>query len=132
MESRERSVIVALDDTSMELEDVRRFAESMSGRVWGFKVHALVDKFGPEVIGLLKQFGKVFVDMKLHDIPKTMTERMDTYVKLGADLVTVARFCRRSEPKSSPRGWKRARRRCDATYVRPRFIAGVTTRCGRL
>ena len=80
-------VIIALD--GMDKERALSIAEQLSGRVWGFKVHALVDQYGPDIITLLKPFGKVFVDVKLHDIPNTVAERTAALIENGADLITV-------------------------------------------
>lgn len=80
-------VIIALD--GMEKEAAVSLAAKVSGRVWGFKVHDLFDTYGPEIISLLKPFGKVFVDMKLNDIPQTMYNRTKAQIDNGADLVTV-------------------------------------------
>lgn len=80
-------VIVALD--GMDKERALSIAGMLSGRVWGFKVHALFDIYGPEIIRLLKPFGNVFVDMKLHDIPNTVYERTNALKENGADLITV-------------------------------------------
>lgn len=84
----ERSpIIVALD--GMELDHALDLAKKVSGKVWGFKMHVLIDKYGPEIINLFKPHGNVFVDMKLHDIPNTVKERAEALVNNGADLITV-------------------------------------------
>ena len=80
-------VIVALDN--MSRERAIEIAREMSGRVWGFKVHDLIDVYGPEIIGVLKAYGKIFVDMKISDIQKTTRNRICAYVAHGADLISV-------------------------------------------
>ncbi|MEK7531045.1 MAG: orotidine-5'-phosphate decarboxylase [Patescibacteria group bacterium] len=80
-------VIVALDD--MDRERAISIARALSGRVWGFKVHELVDVYGPEIIGTLKIYGRVFVDMKVSDTPKTTRNRVRAYVAHGADFISV-------------------------------------------
>jgi orotidine-5'-phosphate decarboxylase len=89
MIDRSQSVIVALDNTELSAVEILGFAKKLSGSVWGFKVHSLLDIYGPDIIMELKPLGKVFVDMKIHDIPKTMSERVRAYMRHGADLVTV-------------------------------------------
>ncbi len=89
MIDRSQSVIVALDNTELSVVEILEFAKKLSGNVWGFKVHSLLDIYGPDIITGLKPLGKVFIDMKIHDIPKTMSERVRAYIRHGADLVTV-------------------------------------------
>ncbi|NGQ93771.1 orotidine-5'-phosphate decarboxylase [Brevibacillus sp. SYP-B805] len=45
---------------------------------------------GPEVIHMLKERGlRVFVDLKVHDIPNTARGAMKSLARLGADMVNV-------------------------------------------
>jgi orotidine-5'-phosphate decarboxylase len=80
-------VIVALDRLSRER--ALEIARELSGKVWGFKVHDLFIRYGPEIIWLLKPFGKVFLDMKYHDIPTTVAAEVRASVHHGADLISV-------------------------------------------
>lgn len=88
MKQDENPIIVALD--GMELEKALEVAEALKGYVGGFKVNDLLDSAGPEIIiGDLKNYGLVMADPKLHDIPNTVKNRIGTYAKVGADIVTV-------------------------------------------
>lgn len=60
-----------------------------TGRVWGFKVHDLVMREGFEIMKELKRFGKVFLDLKFHDIPTTVGGEVAAAAAHGADLITV-------------------------------------------
>ncbi|MEK7063753.1 MAG: orotidine-5'-phosphate decarboxylase [Patescibacteria group bacterium] len=80
-------VIVALDGLS--LSESLAVARVLKDHVWGYKVHELVMREGFGVIKKLKRFGKVFVDLKLHDIPHTVGLETDALVKYGADLISV-------------------------------------------
>lgn len=80
-------LIVALDslgrDRSLEL------AKELSGSVWGFKVNDLLLSEGARIITELKQYGRVFADPKLYDIPNTVGNEVEVLTKAGADLITV-------------------------------------------
>ena len=80
-------IIIALDGLSIE-ESVK-IAEETKELVWGFKVHDLLIREGFGVIAELKKYGKVFVDLKFHDIPATVEKEVTAVVSYGADLITV-------------------------------------------
>ncbi len=80
-------VIVSLDTVSRN--KALAIAQSLSGRVWGYKVHRLIDRHGPEIVHMLKKFGKVFVDMKLADTPDTVRGRIKEWAAHNADLISV-------------------------------------------
>jgi orotidine-5'-phosphate decarboxylase len=84
------SVVVALDGLSKA--DALVMAERLAEHpvVWGFKVNDLLLRCGIDIIHELKNFGKVFVDPKLYDIPQTMTNSLDLLIREAkADIVTV-------------------------------------------
>lgn len=80
-------VIVALDSLgrSRSLE----LARELAGHVWGFKVNDLLLAEGARIVTELKQFGRVFADPKLHDIPNTVGNEVQVLAQAGADLITV-------------------------------------------
>jgi orotidine-5'-phosphate decarboxylase len=86
-EGRPYPVIVALDDVSRERAIA--IARQLSGRVWGFKVHSLVTQYGFGIIDMLKPFGRVFLDMKYHDIPRAIAGHVRAAVQRGVDLISV-------------------------------------------
>lgn len=80
-------VIVALD--GLTLRESLELAKLLAPQVWGFKVHDLVMREGFGVIKKLKKFGKVFVDLKLHDIPTTVAHEVTALLEHGADIISV-------------------------------------------
>ncbi len=84
MQSR---IIVALD--GMTREKALELARTLTGSVWGFKVNDLLLDCGLQIIRDLKQYGKVFADPKLHDIPNTVANGVAKLEQAGADLITV-------------------------------------------
>ena len=87
-------IIVALD--GMDPRAAKAMAERLSSiespALWGFKGNDLLLEIGSSMVGLLKSESKglgVFVDPKLHDIPKTVENSVNKLVMAGADLITV-------------------------------------------
>jgi len=86
MSTRNR-IIVALDGLSKD--ESLSLSSEISGMVWGFKGHELFIREGFGLIQELKQHGKVFADLKFHDIPATVGKEVAAVSKLGADLISV-------------------------------------------
>lgn len=80
-------VIVALD--AMPEAEAVRLARELEGRVWGSKVNDLLLLGGVDVIARLGTYGKVFVDVKLFDIPNTVGNQVGRLSAAGAHMVTV-------------------------------------------
>jgi len=85
---RER-MIVALDFST--LEEVKQCLASLKGHVRYVKVGMeLTYAEGPAVFHYLKELGlKVFVDLKVHDIPNTAKGAMRSLARHGVDMVNV-------------------------------------------
>ncbi|MBI2030899.1 orotidine-5'-phosphate decarboxylase [Candidatus Kaiserbacteria bacterium] len=85
----EDTVIIPLD--GMCAADAYALVRKLGQRVYAFKIHDLYDTEGPEVILSLKRSGaqRIFVDLKLHDIPETVRLRAKALKKHGADIITV-------------------------------------------
>ncbi len=68
-------------------------AQCLDGRVGWFKVGLeLFTAEGPSVVGRLKALAprtRIFLDLKLHDIPATVGQAMAAAARLGVDLITV-------------------------------------------
>jgi len=86
-EAREK-ICVALDfPTAAEARD---FAQGMRGRCGWFKVGLeLFVSEGPALVAEIARSGKVFLDLKLHDIPNTAAAAAKAAVRTGAALVNV-------------------------------------------
>lgn len=85
----EERLIVALD--LPDLQPALGMARQLFPLVRWFKVGLeLYSAAGPEVIRVLKGMGaKVFVDLKLHDIPHTVGRAAAVLAREGADMFTV-------------------------------------------
>jgi len=86
---------VALDD--MDEDEACSLAGKLKGLVWGFKVNALYST-NPNIVVWLKESsrersggsskrGKVFVDMKIHDIPRSAANHAIAQIGHGADMI---------------------------------------------
>lgn len=80
-------IIVALD--GMTKEEALSLSKKLKGKVWGFKVNDLLAEHGVKIIYELKEYGGVFADPKLYDIPNTMVNSVRKLVASGADIITV-------------------------------------------
>ncbi len=81
-----KQIIVALDGMS-QIEAIR-IAKILKDKVWGFKVNDLIYE-DVLIIRKLKKYGKVFADVKLHDIPNTVANSINRLSKLNVDIITV-------------------------------------------
>src|SRR4051812_4824305 len=84
-----RHVALALDVTS--LDDAVELASSVGEHVGVLKVGLeLFTRYGPEaVLRLRSSERRLFLDLKLHDIPETVERSVRNVVELGVDFVTV-------------------------------------------
>jgi orotidine-5'-phosphate decarboxylase len=82
-------LIVALDQTSRHKAE--RMVELLNGTVNFFKVGpALFLPCGPSIVEYLKSRDlKVFLDLKLHDIPNTVARAAETIAKMGVDIFNI-------------------------------------------
>lgn len=82
-------LIVALDVHSMD--EVHNLVETLGDSVGFYKVGMeLFYSMGDEVIAYLKEKGKkVFLDLKLHDIPNTVANALRVLTHLGVDMINV-------------------------------------------
>jgi len=82
-------LIVALDVSSTA--DVIRTVEQLGDSVSFYKIGLeLFSAEGPDVVRAVKNRGKrVFLDLKLHDIPRTVERAVTAGAALGVDLMTL-------------------------------------------
>lgn len=82
-------LIVALDAPS--LDETRAWLESLQGVVSFYKVGLeLFTAFGWHAVDLVQKFGgKVFLDLKLHDIPNTVSRTLRSVCEHGVDIVNL-------------------------------------------
>lgn len=86
--SRPQRIAVALDCTYETAIDI---AHALEGRATWLKVGmTLYYAHGPSIISKLKELGfKVFLDLKLHDIPHQVQGAAASAIASGADMLTV-------------------------------------------
>jgi len=82
-------IIVALDESS--LDSAQRLMDLLDGRARFYKVGLqLFTAEGPAVVAAVKARGaRVFLDLKLHDIPNTVAAAVASARDLGVDLCTI-------------------------------------------
>lgn len=88
MDAKER-LIVALDvDTK---EEVEYLVQELKDDIGMFKVGLqLYTSMGNEIISFIKGLGgRIFLDLKLHDIPNTVSETVRVLTKQGVDMLNV-------------------------------------------
>jgi orotidine-5'-phosphate decarboxylase len=78
---------------ALDVEDLDRavaLARQLSGRVGWFKVGLeLFVREGPRAVAAIAEYGPVFLDLKLHDIPTTVARSVTSAAALDAGLLTV-------------------------------------------
>ena len=84
-------LIVALDGMAPDkaLQVAGDLSHLQPNGLWGFKIGHSLTFAGAEWIKELKTFGKVFVDLKLYDIPNTVENTVAWLSSLNVDLATV-------------------------------------------
>jgi orotidine-5'-phosphate decarboxylase len=82
-------IIVALDVASPE--EARDLVQQLSRQIRWFKIGLqLFTAAGPAIVKEIKQTGaKIFLDLKLHDIPNTVRHAVRSACGLGADMLTI-------------------------------------------
>src|SRR3954468_13168527 len=85
----DNSLIIALDFPGMN--EVDQFLKPFVGRELFVKVGMeLFYQEGPSIVHQLKEKGhRIFLDLKLHDIPNTVKSAMKGLARLDCDLVNV-------------------------------------------
>ena len=86
---KEDRIIVALDvNTFDKMKDITLM---LGDSVFFYKVGMeLFYSAGNQTVAYLKEAGKkVFLDLKLHDIPNTVEKSIAALTELGVDLITV-------------------------------------------
>ncbi|MCG2758777.1 MAG: orotidine-5'-phosphate decarboxylase [Desulfobacteraceae bacterium] len=90
MKAAKDYIVFSLDVPS--LKEAEKYVSLLSEYVGMFKVGLeLFIRSGPEIIKIIKTSGKakIFLDLKLHDIPATVSRAMASIADLGVDFATV-------------------------------------------
>lgn len=87
-----KKLIVALDFGN--LDEASELIDRLEGSAGTFKVGSrLFTSTGPEAVKLVKDKGaKVFLDLKYHDIPKTVAEACEAAAEIGVEMLTLHTF----------------------------------------
>jgi orotidine-5'-phosphate decarboxylase len=82
-------IIFALDVESWD--EAQRFVEELRDWVWGFKIgKELFTWMGPKVVDLVQERGgKVFLDLKYHDIPATVARASAMATRLRVSMFNL-------------------------------------------
>src|SRR5947207_4178720 len=82
-------IIVALDVPTKK--DALGLVEQLGGQISFFKIGLqLYTAEGPEIVrAVLGSGAKVFLDLKLHDIPNTVARAVESASKLGVEMLTI-------------------------------------------
>jgi len=82
-------IIVALDYNN--LNEAVQLAQVLGDNVQWYKIGSvLFTKEGPEAVRELKKMGKkIFLDLKYHDIPNTVSGAVENCVELGVEMFTL-------------------------------------------
>jgi len=85
-------IIFALDVGS--LEEAQWFVDELKDWVWGFKIgKELFTWMGPKVVEMVQaKGGKVFLDLKYHDIPVTVAKASSMATKLRVSMFDLHAF----------------------------------------
>jgi orotidine-5'-phosphate decarboxylase len=85
----ENPIIFALDVGSWE--EAQRFVEELSDVVWGFKIgKELFTWMGPRIVEMVQEGGsRVFLDLKYHDIPATVTKAAAMATRLRVSMFNL-------------------------------------------
>ena len=76
-----------IDDRSKAIELVKRSGESLNWVKIGLQMFT---KYGPEYVREISDLGKkVFLDLKLHDIPNTVAKAIASISELPIDMLTI-------------------------------------------
>ena len=83
-------LIFALD-IGEDIGEAISWVERLRNHVGIFKVgKESFTRYGPEIVSKIKERkGKVFLDLKFHDIPSTVTRAAEATVKMGVDMFDV-------------------------------------------
>ena len=81
-------LVVAVDTGS--LDDALRLRDRLAGAADFFKIgKELFTAAGPEAVSAFAEAGRVFLDLKFHDIPATVAGAVRSAAALGASIVDV-------------------------------------------
>ncbi|MBE9545997.1 MAG: orotidine-5'-phosphate decarboxylase [Proteobacteria bacterium] len=89
-ENAKKRLIFALD-IGEDIDGVLKWAGLLKDHVGMFKVgKEAFTSYGPEIVSRIRKMGgKVFLDLKFHDIPNTVCRAAESAVKLGVSMFNI-------------------------------------------
>ena len=84
-----KTIIVAVDET--QLEDFQKVVDSLDNNLCMIKIGSVsFNALGHQTITYASEKGfKIFLDLKLHDIPNTVKKSIEGLVSLPIDMMTI-------------------------------------------
>ena len=84
-----KTIIVAVDET--QLEDFQKVVDSLDNNLCMIKIGSVsFNALGDQIITYASEKGfKIFLDLKLHDIPNTVKKSIEGLVSLPIDMMTI-------------------------------------------
>ena len=122
-EKTKKKLIVALDID--DLSQARALVKELKDSVGLFKVgHQLFTRSGPSAVAMVhEEGGRVFLDLKYHDIPHTVKNAVEAAVALKVAMLNVHTSGGRAMMKAAAEA---ARSKARAITVTPPILLGVT------
>ena len=122
-EKARKKLILALDVS--DLFQARDLVKELKDSVGLFKVgHQLFTRSGPSAVAMVQdEGGKVFLDLKYHDIPNTVKNAVEAAVALKVSMLNVHTSGGGAMMKAAAEA---ARSKARAIFVIPPILLGVT------
>ena len=120
--SSKDKIILAID--GLDLAQAKLLLEKCPNIKWVKVGLELFVREGPRVIEILKSLNKkIFLDLKFHDIPNTMTAACYQVSKLGVDIISVHASAGLKALKESKKGSLEG---ATLAKVKPPLVVGIT------
>ncbi|MEP7033052.1 MAG: orotidine-5'-phosphate decarboxylase [Actinomycetota bacterium] len=118
----ENPIVVALDVS--DIDRAETLARSLEGRVGMFKIGLeLFAAHGPAAVLRLRDYGPIFLDLKLHDIPNTVERAARNCARMSVAMISVHALGGEAMMRAAVRGAAQGSAGTDSPAP---FVAGVT------
>jgi len=118
----EDKIILAID--GLDLSQAKLLLEKCPNIKWVKVGLELFVREGPRVIEILKSLNKkIFLDLKFHDIPNTMSAACFQVSKLGVDIISIHASAGLKALKDSK---KASLKGATSVSVKPPLVIGIT------
>ncbi len=118
----EDKIILAID--GLDLNQAKLLLEKCPNIKWVKVGLELFVREGPRIIEILKSLNKkIFLDLKFHDIPNTMSAACFQVSKLGVDIISIHASAGLKALKDSK---KASLEGASSVSMKPPFVVGIT------